>query len=228
MTTLSARGAHFISRYEGWRDAPYNDQAGHATIGFGHLIHYGPVTAHDRAEWGRITQARGIQLLENDASVAEAAIDRYITRPLSQCERDALASFAFNCGGGALSGSVGRAVNAGRDPTSALGQWVHAGAAVSAGLVTRRKAEALLFTAGDYADGQPPAPPSEPDPQPPQRARRGTEVPARVPAWAWQWVEWKLGRGAFKGQAGDPARRAETGAPTPIPPWAWTFLKRFQ
>jgi GH24 family phage-related lysozyme (muramidase) len=51
MSQLSVRGAHFIDRFEGWRDTPYNNAANNATIGFGHLIHTGPVTAHDRAAW---------------------------------------------------------------------------------------------------------------------------------------------------------------------------------
>ncbi len=159
MAQLSARGAHFIGRFEGWRDKPYNDAANNATIGFGHLIHMGPVTPHDVSEWGTITMDHGIQLLQSDASIAETAIDHYITRPLAQCERDALASFAFNCGGGALAGSVGKAVNAKQDPTPYLEQWDHAGHRVLEGLRTRRKGEAALFTTGDYGDGEPPLPP---------------------------------------------------------------------
>ena len=103
--------------------------------------------------------AHGIQLLQRDASVAETAIEHTITRALAQCEHDALTSFAYNCGGGALAGSVGRAVNAKQDPTSALEQYVHAGSRVLEGLVTRRKSEAALFTSGEYADGDPPLPP---------------------------------------------------------------------
>jgi GH24 family phage-related lysozyme (muramidase) len=61
MAQLSERGAHFIGRFEGWRNKPYNDPTGNATIGFGHLIHMGPVTVHDNSEWGTITAQRGIQ-----------------------------------------------------------------------------------------------------------------------------------------------------------------------
>jgi GH24 family phage-related lysozyme (muramidase) len=225
-TQLSPRGAHFIGRYEGWRDKPYNDAVNNATIGFGHLIHKGPVTPQDVTEWGTITMAHGIQLLQRDASIAETAIDHYITRALAQCERDALASFAFNLGGGALAGSVGQAVNAKQDPTPALEQYDHAGNRVLEGLLNRRKSEAVLFTKGDYADGEPPLPPGRPGPKP-KPAPLPTEVPKPVPDWAWLWVEWKLGRATYAGHAGDPALRESTGAPETIPPWGWTFLKRF-
>jgi lysozyme len=229
MTQLSPRGAHFIGHYEGWRDKPYNDAANNATIGFGHLIHMGPVTPHDVSEWGTITMDHGIQLLQSDASIAETAIDHYITRALAQCERDALASFAFNCGGGALGGSVGQAVNAKQDPTSYLEQWDHVGHTVLEGLLTRRKGEAVLFTTGDYGDGEPPLPPPKAAPakKAPQPAPLPTGVPTPVPDWAWLWVEWKLGRARYQGHAGDPDMRASTGAPATVPPWAWTFLKRF-
>jgi GH24 family phage-related lysozyme (muramidase) len=226
MTQLSARGAQFIGRFEGWRDKPYNDPANHATIGYGHLIHRGPVTAHDTAEWGTITVDHGVQLLQGDASVAEAAIGHYITRTLAQCEWDALTSFAYNCGGGALAKSVGQAVNAKQDPTAMLEQWNHAGHAVVEGLTKRRQAEARLFVTGDYGDELEPDPPGAPAKPKPAPAPSDV-VPTPVPAWAWQWVEWKLGRAEFKGRAGDPALRAQTGAPATIPPWGWTFLKRF-
>ena len=85
MAQLRARGAHFIGRFEGWRDQAYNDRTGNATVGFGHLIRMGQVTAQDKAEWGTITMQRGIQLLQHDAGVAITAIGHYIARPLSQC-----------------------------------------------------------------------------------------------------------------------------------------------
>ena len=127
MPELSERGAEFIGRYEGFRAAPYNDAANNATIGFGHLIHMGPVTPHDVSEWGSLSEKAAVKLLQKDASVAEAAVEHYIKRKLAQHERDALISFAFNCGGNALDGSVGQQVNAGHDPTAALEQWDHAG-----------------------------------------------------------------------------------------------------
>jgi GH24 family phage-related lysozyme (muramidase) len=227
MSQLSDRGAEFIGHFEGWRDAPYNDPTNNATIGYGHLIHMGPVTAHDKAEWGTLDKADGIHLLQRDAALAAQAIDHYIKHKLTQPQRDALISFAFNCGGGALGGSVGQAVNAGQDPTSALEQWDHSGHVELQGLLDRRKKEAHLFLSGDYGDGKP-AVIEHTTPPVPAPAHNGAAVPDPVPSWAWQWVEWKLGRAAYKGHAGDPALRAKTGAPDKMPAWAWTFLKRFQ
>ncbi len=223
MSQLSERGAQFIGHFEGWKPAPYNDPTNNATIGFGHLIHMGPVTAHDKTEWGTLSPADGIQLLQRDAALASNAVDHYITHPLTQPQRDALISFAFNCGGGALTGSVGKAVNAGQDPTSDLEQWVHSGKTLLPGLVERRKKEAHLYMTGDYGDGQPAVVERQTT-----SATGGAEVPNPVPAWAWHWVEWKLGRAAFAGHAADPALRAKTGAPDTIPAWGWTFLQRFQ
>jgi GH24 family phage-related lysozyme (muramidase) len=57
MSQLSDRGAEFIGRFEGWRDQPYNDVANNATIGYGHLIHQGPVSSHDKTEWGTLSKA---------------------------------------------------------------------------------------------------------------------------------------------------------------------------
>ncbi len=226
MAQLSARGAEFIGRFEGFRGTPYNDAANNATIGYGHLIHMGPVTQHDITEWGTLSQAAALQLLQHDAAIAEAAIDHYITRKLSQHERDALASFAFNCGGGGLGGSVGKAVNAGQDPSTALEQWDHSGGRELQGLLNRRKAEALLYTAGDYGDGKPA------DRSAASAGGNGaadaTAIPKPVPAWAWKWVEWKLGRAEFQGHANDVSMRQLTDAPEQVPPWAWTFLKKFQ
>jgi GH24 family phage-related lysozyme (muramidase) len=223
MSQLSERGAEFIGRFEGWRDTPYNDVANNATIGYGHLIHHGPVTSHDTTEWGTLSKAAGIHLLQTDAAIAVAAIDHAITRDLAQHERDALVSFAFNCGCGALNGSVGKAVNGGQDPTSALEQWDHAGGKVVEGLLRRRQAEAKLYTAGDYGDGKP----ADQTATRQQASANDTEIPSPVPAWAWDWAEWKLGRAEYKGHAGDPALRAKTHAPATVPPWAWKFLARF-
>ena len=230
MSQLSDRGAEFIGHFEGWRDVPYNDPTNNATIGYGHLIHMGPVTAHDKTEWGTLSHADGIRLLQRDAALAAAAVEHTIKQKLTQPQCDALISFAFNCGGGALSGSVGAAVNAGQDPSAALEQWVHSGKTLLPGLVERRKKEAQLYMTGDYGDGKP-ADTTRTTASATTSVTPGHEaaaIPTPVPPWAFHWVEWKLGRAAYKGHAGDPALRKQTGAPAQLPGWAWAFLQRYQ
>lgn len=152
---VSDKGLNFIAGFEGFVSHPYNDAAGHATIGYGHLIHYGPVTARDRLRYpAGISRAAALKLLRHDAARAEAGVREYVKRPLKQHEFDALVSFAFNCGVGALQHStLLRHVN-GRygalSITDDFERWSHAGGVVLAGLLRRRKAEAALFCHGHY------------------------------------------------------------------------------
>jgi GH24 family phage-related lysozyme (muramidase) len=60
---LSKKGAAFIGRFEGLRLKPYNDPVGNATVGYGHLIHHGPVTELDLKHYLGLTQAGAEELL---------------------------------------------------------------------------------------------------------------------------------------------------------------------
>jgi GH24 family phage-related lysozyme (muramidase) len=145
---LSRAGAELIARFEGFVPRPYNDAAGHATIGFGHLLHHGPVTAADRERWGTISRERGLALLSEDAREATLAVDRYVQRSLTQEEFDALVSFVFNVGVGAFgSSTLLRKLNAGDRQGAAdeLLRWSRAGGRVLEGLLSRRRAERALF-----------------------------------------------------------------------------------
>jgi lysozyme len=151
---LSPRGTLFIARFEGFRAFPYNDAATppNATIGYGHLLHYGPVTEAD-IKRGDITESAALKLLAKDAGNAIHAVKTYIHVRLNQSQKDALISFVYNCGVNSLNGSnVQRCVNARNFAAvpSALDQWVHAGGKVLEGLVNRRHAEGALFLHGTY------------------------------------------------------------------------------
>ena len=145
---LSRAGAELIARFEGFVPRPYNDAAGHATIGFGHLIHHGLMTAADRAHWGTISRERGLTLLSEDAREAARAVEHSVRVPLSQEQVDALVSFVFNVGVGAFgSSTLLRKLNA-RDRQGAadeLLRWSRAGGRVLEGLLNRRRAERALF-----------------------------------------------------------------------------------
>lgn len=71
---------------------------------------------------------------------------------LDQNQFDALVSLAYNCGPGALNGSIRTALAAKKfaDVPACMKRWNKAGGKVLAGLVRRRDAEALLF-AGDVS-----------------------------------------------------------------------------
>lgn len=153
ITKLSAKGAQFVGRFEGFVNHPYNDPAGYATIGFGHLIGKRRVTPADRAHWGTITLKRGYALLQQDAEVAAAAVREHVRVTLKQSEFDALVSFVYNVGVGAFLGStLLRALNAGHRAKAAdeLLKWDRAGGREMPGLHKRRVAERHLFLTGSY------------------------------------------------------------------------------
>jgi lysozyme len=138
--SVSEAGLELIRACEGFRPDAYRDAVGVWTIGYGHT---GNVRAGDR-----ITREQGEALLRLDAGCAVEAVGRIVTVPLRQGQVDALVSFVFNLGEGALAGStLLRKLNAG-DAAGAAAEfpkWCHAGNAVLPGLVTRRARERALF-----------------------------------------------------------------------------------
>ena len=153
-THLSERGAQFIGRFEGFRANLYNDAAGHCTIGYGHLVHHGACNGSEPAEFRRgISEQEAEALLRRDAQSAADAVHRLVRVPLNQQQFDALVSFVYNLGAGAFqSSTLLKDINAHNFAAvpGQLEQWTHAGGRVLPGLVTRRKAEARLFTTGHY------------------------------------------------------------------------------
>ena len=153
---LSAQGSKFIARFEGFRGTPYNDQGNNATIGYGHLIHYGPVTAHDRDVWNPdgipLTEQDALRLLAHDTDTAAAAI-RAAVKVWRQYRFDAFVSLAFNIGAGAFLGSsVLREHRAGhyQAAADAFLRWRFVNGKESEGLLHRRTAERRLYLTGSY------------------------------------------------------------------------------
>lgn len=149
---VSKAGLELIAGFEGWRADLYEDVAGHCTIGYGHLVHQGNITAADRkGPFGKgISKDQGMALLHKDAQRMVQAVRDCVTVPLSQNQFDALVSFTFNVGAGALRRStLVRRINAGeRDVAGEFLKWNKAGGKVYAGLTRRRTAEAAMFTGG--------------------------------------------------------------------------------
>ena len=153
-TRLSRKGAAFVARFEGIVLRLYDDPAGHCTIGIGHLVHLGRCNGSEPAEFrAGITRERAFELLQDDAAAVARAIRRHVTVPLNQPQFDALCSFGFNCGRGAIATStLTRRLNAGEYTAvpQELNRWVKAGGQTLPGLVRRRKAEGRLFARGVY------------------------------------------------------------------------------
>jgi lysozyme len=126
------------------------------TIGWGHTNDHG-MQFNAGTAW---TQAECDAELASDMKHFEAVVDRLVKVELNQSQYDALVSFAYNCGDGALAGStLLRKVNAGDFEGAAreFPRWNKGGGVVLKGLVRRRASEALMFQgiADEDFDGQP-------------------------------------------------------------------------
>jgi len=111
-------------------------------VGCGHLV-----VAADKLKLGKkITEARAKELLKNDLSDAENAVNRNVKVPLHQHEYDALVSLTFNTGShGAL--KLFAAVNSGKyESIPATIEKYRTGG----GNEGRRSSEAKLFKSGVY------------------------------------------------------------------------------
>lgn len=144
MRHITKEGLNLIKEFEGFEPEIYLDAAGLPTIGYGHLIREGE---HNMFKYGISESAAGA-LLAKDVWAAERAVLRLIKVPLSDGQFDALVSFTFNLGGGALQRStLRRKVN--REEHSEvpeqLMRWVWAGGRKLRGLMRRRQAEAHLY-----------------------------------------------------------------------------------
>lgn len=155
---------HLIAHFEGCVLAPYNDAAGNATVGYGHLIHAGKVTQADRARYRGFTDADAIELLAADTDAFARHVSEHVRVRLgvipsrAAARFAALVSLAYNIGPGAFqSSTVLRLVNehgAPRDWTpvaTAMLAWCHAGGKVIPGLLHRRQAEGRVIVTGRIA-----------------------------------------------------------------------------
>jgi lysozyme len=150
---VSDEGIALIANYEGFVPYAYNDAAGHATVGYGRLLHTGPVNAADRQEYGtksnpKVTKPQALKWLREDVSDAAGTVRSVVKVPVRQQEFDALVSLTYNIGGGAFgSSTLLRELNAGhyRRAANQFLRWNRAGGQVLLGLSRRRQAERKLF-----------------------------------------------------------------------------------
>ena len=94
-TKISERGVTFIEREEGYRGKAYNDELGYCTIGYGTLLtpkHQ--CNAKDRKL--KLTKAQAEDRLRTDLEKRFEPPVRARNLQLTQCQYDALVSFAYN------------------------------------------------------------------------------------------------------------------------------------
>lgn len=153
---ISKAGLDLIRSFEGYlRKLPNGDcvayrcPAGVWTLGWG---------CTEGVSEGMIwTKARAEDALRSEIAKHEAAVMRLVTIDLNQNQFDALVSFSYNVGSGALSKStLLRKLNAGDFPGSQAEfmKWNKAGGKQLRGLSRRRAAEAELFATRTEAEAE--------------------------------------------------------------------------
>jgi len=143
---LSTEGIELIKKHEGVRQTVYADPIGLPTGGVGHLL-----STEERVKFPIGTSLTDEQVnawLREDVSEAEVAVRSAVKVELTQSQFDALVSFTFNVGGGALRTSqLLRLTNERLWDKAAkeFSRWIWAGGRIFNGLRNRRKDEAKLF-----------------------------------------------------------------------------------
>lgn len=135
----SQAGIDLIKRFEGLRLKVYTCPAGVKTIGYGH-------TAGVTMDTLPITEEQAEAFLVEDLKKFERGVLSTVKVPLTQGQFDALVSFAFNLGLGALQGStLLKRLNAGQPCADQFERWIFANGVAMPGLRRRREAERRLF-----------------------------------------------------------------------------------
>lgn len=142
---ISEKGLALIKEFEGLYLEAYKCPAGVWTIGFGTTE---PINGQPIQAGMKITKEMAETLLLNNLKTYEAGVNNAVKVKLNQNQYDALVSFAYNCGVGALQKSdLLKYLNQGEygKASDEFPRWNKANGKVLNGLVRRRKAEQELF-----------------------------------------------------------------------------------
>ena len=147
---LDQKGYDLIKSFEGLSLKPYKCSAGVPTIGYGSTYYENGIKV--QMSDAPITGARAEILLKNVADRFAQKVANLIKKPITQNQFNALVSFAFNVGSGALASStLLKLVN--ENPNNAMIskeflKWKKANGKTIQGLTNRRiKESALYFSA---------------------------------------------------------------------------------
>lgn len=146
MNKLSANGLNFIKSFEGFSAKPYLDSVKVPTIGYGTIMYPDGkrVTMNDTP----CAAQQAEQYLAFEVNQKCSGVNTMVAVQVNQNQFDALVSFAYNLGTGALHGStLLKLLNKGcyADAAKEFLKWDHAGGVAVAGLTRRRLAEQKLF-----------------------------------------------------------------------------------
>ncbi len=142
--SLSNEGIKLLQSFEGFCSKPYRCLGGYWTVGYGHVLKREEEDLYEK----EINEETAYRLLEKDLYQIEKSLSRLIDVTLRQNQIDALGSFTFNVGSGALQRScVRRLVN--REEHDQVPQellkWIWAGGRKHKGLLYRRQKEGELY-----------------------------------------------------------------------------------
>lgn len=139
--TLNMDGLNLIKHFESLELNAYQDSVGVWTIGWGH-------TGTDVIEGKTITEEEAENLLKEDLSKFEKAVNNSVTIALNENQYAALVSFTYNLGIGNLQSSTLLKLLNSKDSFNASKEfvkWSKAGGNRLEGLVKRRLSERNLF-----------------------------------------------------------------------------------
>jgi lysozyme len=143
----SSQCTDLIKRFEGLSLKPYLCPANVPTIGYGSTLYANG--ARVRMTDRPLSQQEANILLIHEVDKFAKIVDSMTRDDVSQNQFDALVSFCFNVGGGALkSSTLLRKVNANLNDATIRAEflrWNRADGMILRGLTTRREAEANLY-----------------------------------------------------------------------------------
>lgn len=144
---LNQTGYDLIKTFEGLSLKPYKCSANVPTIGYGNTYYENGVKVNMTD--APITKQRADELLKHSADRFASKVANLIKKPITQNQFNALVSFAYNVGSGALASStLLKLVNV--NPNDAMIakeflKWNKAGGIKNQGLVNRRIKESALY-----------------------------------------------------------------------------------
>lgn len=136
-----------IAGEEGLRLTVYQDTGGVWTVGYGHVVKAGD-GLYPYGTRRTITQAEADKFFTDDTATATRAVANSVKVAITENQKAAMISLAFNIGAGAFAGSsLVRRLNGGdiTGAASEFGKWVYDNGVKVPGLVARRERERALF-----------------------------------------------------------------------------------